>query len=380
MVESIVPEELLLRSKKILFITHLAIGDFTYLQNFFMAFKLAHPHLAVDLWVDERRRTYCFWRWNYLKKYALFDWIKTCPYFNKIYSETYSPFSFKRSIKQARQEKYDIIVSLAIVDIYTYVALARKINNKAFITAYKKNHRGYHPFEQAIIKKINGTTDYVAQSHEHITDVYAAWFEQLFGLQVEKNDRKPFVIIPRVWLLHAKLQLMKWGVNRKNNTFSRVVFINSYAKDKKRSWPLQYVFELIKTIRQNDPWLDIVFIINAPPEHVKFVSKTAYKYSLTQTHIISADLNFFQLPAFIAVSDLVISVETSVMHLASALDIPVIALMRTKNPEWHPWDTGKVSIIQCVQRNDWVRNIPLASVIGLALDHTTLKSSLYRSE
>jgi hypothetical protein len=86
----LIPEELLQRSRKILFISHLAIGDFAYLQNYFLAFSRKYSHLKVDLWVDEVRRTWLFWRWPHLRKYALYDWVEQCPCFNKIYRRTYS--------------------------------------------------------------------------------------------------------------------------------------------------------------------------------------------------------------------------------------------------------------------------------------------------
>ena len=125
MAEQVVPEHLLLSSKKILFITNLTISKFVYAQNYFIAFKQAYPHLAIDLWIDAQQRTFKFWRWKYLKKYILFDWVKACPFFNKIYSETYSPFVVKKSLKQTQLEHYDIIVSLTNENIYTSVKLAQ---------------------------------------------------------------------------------------------------------------------------------------------------------------------------------------------------------------------------------------------------------------
>lgn len=374
MAERVVPEQLLRESKKILFITHLAIGDFTYLQNFFKAFKQAHPHLAVDLWIDERRRTWKFWRWKYLKNYALFDWVKSCSFFNKIYMENYTPRLLKKSISLAKHEQYDIIVSLSTLDVYGYTKLALAIHPHAFIVAHNKTHRRYQFLKKSVQKKINGSFGYTLQPGDHITDVYAAWLDQLFGIHLPKQDRKPFVNIPRVWLIHAKLQLLKWGISHKENRFTRVIFINAYAKDTKRSWPLENVFDLIRTIKQQDLWLDIAYIINAPPEHMDAARKMAYHYSLSNTHITSANLNFFQLPALISISDLVISVETSVMHLATAFDIPVVALMRAKNPEWRPWDSENVTLINCQNRTSWIRNIPLEVVTQAIAQHPALKT------
>ena len=57
MMHSLVPQELLQKSDKILFIAHLALGDFTYMQNCFRAFSEAYPHIKIHIWVDELRRT-----------------------------------------------------------------------------------------------------------------------------------------------------------------------------------------------------------------------------------------------------------------------------------------------------------------------------------
>ena len=58
-----------------------------------------------------------------------------------------------------------------------------------------------------------------------------------------------------------------------------------------------------------------------------------------------------------------ISVETSVMHLASALKVPVVALMRTKNPEWRPWDEQRSFVVHAANRQDWVKDITVDKVL-----------------
>jgi ADP-heptose:LPS heptosyltransferase len=227
--------------------------------------------------------------------------------------------------------------------------------------------------QKYLFKKINGTLPFPPPKDIHISDVYANWFESIFGMHLDAPARVPFINIPRKWILFAKLRLLKWNIDKKTNPFNKVIFINNYAKDNIRSWPLENVFELIKNIKKNDTWGDIIFLINTPPEYLLQVKKMYQKYSLTQTHIVSADLNFFQLPAYIAVSDLIISVETSTIHLAAALDKPVITLMRTKNPEWVPWDNGKITNIFCKHRPDWVKYIPLETVVEAVKNHDILK-------
>lgn len=98
------PESLLQHSDKILFILHLAIGDYTYMQNGFRALKERYPHLQIDLFIDERRRTSDSSKWPALANYSLYDWLKDSIYFNKIYSQTYSPDGYQEAVLSAQRE------------------------------------------------------------------------------------------------------------------------------------------------------------------------------------------------------------------------------------------------------------------------------------
>src|SRR3990172_9391067 len=102
----LISPELLQKVDKILFITHLSLGDFVYMQNYFAAFAQQYPHIKIHIWVDEMRRTRCFWRWKRLEKYAVYDWLAECSWVDKIYSKTYSPALFKKSVHEAQQEQY----------------------------------------------------------------------------------------------------------------------------------------------------------------------------------------------------------------------------------------------------------------------------------
>jgi len=87
-------------------------------------------------------------------------------------------------------------------------------------------------------------------------------------------------------------------------------------------------------------------------------------YPLPRVFLFTANENFFQLLSIISLCDLVVSVETSVMHLAAALKIPVIALMRKKNPEWEPYRAAQTQVLFVKKRSDWVEDIPVEFVMS----------------
>ncbi|PUA20277.1 glycosyltransferase family 9 protein [Glaciimonas sp. PCH181] len=370
MATQLVPQEVLSKVDKVLFIAHLALGDFTYLQNCFKTFSEANPSIKIHIWVDEVRRTNKAADWGHLKKYALYDWLAECPFVEKVYNQTYSPALFEQSILEAKQQNYPCVVSLSTLRPPMYARLARQIAPNGFVVGMKKPV-GLLAFKQRLAyRQLDAALDpdSVVKPGMHISDVYAAWFQQLFGLVSAPASRLPFVEIPAHWRGQAKDQLRRWGFDLGENSPEKVgklLFINPYAKNNKRCWPLERVVELVHSVSQNDAWQGTRFIVNVVPEEMATAKQFFDKNSIDKVRLFSAEDNFFQLPAILLECDLIISVETAVMHLANAVHVPVIALMRQKNPEWAPIDKQNSIVITAANRRDWVKAITVAQVMAV---------------
>ena len=359
----LISNEILQKSRKVLFITHLAIGDFVYLSMFFEEFARQNPHLEIHIWVDEIRRTRCFWRWKLLRNYSLYQWLEQCWFFKKVYSKTYRPKMYKESIAVARQENYDLVVSLATLRPDQYAVLARAIGGKkSFVVGIARKCSWYCFLKRFRFKKLSASIAAKAPGSIHVTDTYAYWFQELFGLVLSAEQRFPKIQIPNVWLLFAKLRLLMWQFDKKSNSFNRVFFINAYAKVNKRTWSLASVAQLITMLKKQDMWNDFHFIVNVPPEY--YVKAVSYfkKYATPSVIVFSAKENFFQLPAMIKICDVIISVETAVMHLAAAFDRPMVVLMRQKNPEWAPLTKAPCRIVTTQKRKQWICDVPVQQV------------------
>lgn len=365
----LVPPDTLANAEKILFVAHLAIGDFLYWQSHLQAFHAAYPHIKIHFFVNELRRTWKWWKWPAMKKYALYDWLETCPFIEKVYSETYSLFALCRTIKRVRREKYPIIVSLASLRPHRYAVLTRMLGPRAFCVGLS-NSSGWQRFNilrWLMYRQLDARCS-VAQANlasgYHITDLYAAWMQQIFGLQI--YDKRPVVKVPRDWQINAKLMLVKWGIAGVENRLvykHKTVFINIFAKDRKRCWPIAAALELIDLLKQQPSFANAYFIFNAMPGELGLMRKSLENYGASRVVLFSAKEHFFQLPAIVGQCDLVISVETAVMHIAAALKVPVVAIMRTKNPEWVPWDRECSRVLMAAKRSDWVKDIAPARVL-----------------
>ena len=373
----LIPPDLLKKSDKILFVAHLALGDFTYLQNCFQAFAYAFPHIKIHLWVDERRRTRRASEWEHLKKYSLYDWLAECPYIEKVYNQTYSPALFRQSIREAQLQQYPVVVSLGVLERHKYALLARKISPHGFVVGQKKRVRPYDFPKHLIYRKLDAFIPaYVSSSHaeQHISDIYAGWFTVLFGIEISPASRFPFLHIPEKWMAYARQQFAAWKFPSnecKSPDVQQVLFLNAFSKSVERSWPLDRVIDLIKALRMQDASQATGFIVNVVPEELERAKKLFSHQQLAHVHLFSAEENFFQLPAILSLCNLIISVETAVMHLANAVHVPVIALMRQKNPEWSPIDKANSMVITVRDRDDWVNKITVDDVIR-ALQETHL--------
>ena len=374
MIEQLVPRKLLLKSNKILFVSHMAIGDFVYYRPFFIAFSKKYPHLRIDIWVDEVRRTYCFWKWNDLKRYSLYDWVRSSSLFGKVYDKTYSPFVLKESVKEAVDEGYPIVVSLGSIRKSYYANLSRSLSPNGFVVAAREKLRWFSFFKKLKYKKLNES--YLLEDvfgHKHVTEDFSAIFTKLFGV---KFDYKKFIyssFIPSDWITYAKLKLLKWGYGPVNCN-GKVVFINSFAKTHKRSWPMKDVMTLIESLKRMDVFFNAIFIVSCTPGKYRKLRKIFKDSDGSQMFLFTADTSFFQLPAIIAVSDLVVSVETSVIHLAAVLRKPVVALMRLKTPNWKPYGSKSKDIVWCKKRSDFIKDISVKRVAAMSRDFVSRKA------
>ena len=363
----LVDPRLLEGSGKILFIAHLALGDFTYMKACFEAFAHAYPQLKLHLWVDERRRTRRASEWETLRRYSLYDWLDACPYFDRVYKETYSPALLRRSIAAARAEAYPVVVSLAMLERHRYAVLARKISPQGFVVGQTKRVRPYDLYKRLCYRKLDAGIPAYAPSGaagQHISDIYAGWFARLFGLRIPPAARFPRLAIPARWRDWARERCAQWGLGRAAGAAGPLVFLNAYSKSRERSWPLERVIALVEAMQARAQWREAGFIVNVVPEELAHARKLFAGRGPARTALFSAEDNFFQLPAMLALCDLVVTVETAVMHLANAVHVPVIALMRRKNPEWAPIDRDNSTVVTVAGRDDWVEAIGVDAVLA----------------
>jgi heptosyltransferase III len=358
--EGLVSSEILQKEDgKVLFVTHLALGDFTYLKTYFSLLKKQYPHLVCDLWIDESRRKF-FTSKKFRAQNVLYQWVASTNIFRKVYQKTFLRENYIKFKKEIAQKKYDLVVSLATLRPYRYARLARRLCPKAFIVGSQKPFGMHNIFKWKAYSNLDQYFSFDAKNlkkDQHINHVYRDWFESVFQLKMTEKNLNPFVDVPGNWIEFVKKEHIK---NYNKDVF--YVFINIFSKDEKRHWQLEKVVELIYSLQSNRRFSRAVFFVNSLPHNYDEVDAYLNRFSRDKIKVFLLKKHFFELPALLSLCSFVISVETSIIHLSTSLGIPTVSLMRTKNLEWVPFCAEKNTIIFTKNKRDVIRSIEVKDV------------------
>ncbi|PAJ74271.1 hypothetical protein CJF42_11280 [Pseudoalteromonas sp. NBT06-2] len=332
------------QANRILYMTHLAIGDFVYQGAFLKEFKEQNPHVELDIWIDDSRTKPKAWHAD--RNTTLCQWLNDESYINQVYPIVKTNSERNHFIKKAHNKNYDLIFFIATTRSESYAKIARKISCTATITGIKSaplksplkswwHFRALDSFYFENSKQL--------QNHNHITNLYQARFKKLIGLEVAENKRALKILPEKKYLLSAQYILSELK-NKYDLVDTKTIFINHLSTTIKRDYQWIQVKELLIKLSSINNKLS--FIINSPPSLLENIEKQINddeQLNKLPIKTFSAMAHFFELPAMIKCCDYVISVETAIMHLASSVGTPQIALIRESARHWRP--LGKSTVL-----------------------------------
>lgn len=341
-------------AKKFLFMGHVAIGDFLYLIPLFDRMKQQFPWLIIDVWTDDLRREPR--KWVSDRNKALRELSAGITAIDHLYPIVSSKEERAKLISRASMQGYDTVLYLASGRAYKFACAARRISPDGKIIGQKGKRWLDKLLGKWISKKVNYTLESSMTPGCHISQHYWSIFNRCFGLAEPKYG------LPYVHQCQPTEQQIstarQWLSIQKPS--ARFIFINGEASNRKKSLPPVYIAQLIKAINISRPQLG--FVINSSPRNCVEVEKElAGKLANIDIHwsIFSAKEQFMMLPAMISQCDLVITVDTSTIHIALGQKIPQIALMKKSSERcWAPFS---LAIIHFEERQ--VEDIEISDVV-----------------
>ncbi|MCV2886157.1 hypothetical protein OE749_15800 [Aestuariibacter sp. AA17] len=367
----LIPNTTLLNAKRMLYMTHLALGDFVFQGMYLRALKKKYPSLHIDVWIDDCRDRPKAWAGG--RNSALTQWLESVPFVEEIYPIVASSEEREQLIQQAKQCDYDIVVCIATTRTNKYAEIVQNIGQDAFTVATRPSSWVSQLLHWHQFKKINAILDLNDDHNKHISAIYRSRFESIFGtLMLEKEDLYGL----RLSVPESKKEAIETSIaNRfthigpERYTALKKVFINHLSTTEKRDYTWDQVVEVMKGIEAKQP--NTVFVLNVPPnalDNTHSQLQRALANSSIKAIAFSAVNDFFELPAMLEACDLVITVETAIMHIAASMDKQQVVLMRESAAAWTPLRA------QCILRAE--RRVDEISARDVVMACTPLLSKL----
>lgn len=323
-------------ARRLLYMSHLAIGDYLYQGVWLNALKAKYPELGIDVWFDDCRRKPHSWAAG--RNRTLGEWLGAEGSFDTLYPIVGNLSERKTQIAAARDRDYDLIVFVGKNRSEQFAKVARQISSSAFIVATSSKPLGKPLAKWWYFRRLDArlSFDDYAQKYRRITKIYAAIFNAIFGLTAEDAGHQELLKIKYAadYVQKAKRFIDSFPAEDKQRA---LVFVNHISTGARKDYPWAQTRAVI--LELNKRFSNLAFIVNSPPD----------RFAETRTQIESDDElrevaisaftatdSFFELPAVMAECDFSISVDTATSHLAASLSVPQVVIMANDVKLWQP--------------------------------------------
>ena len=337
----LIPADSMSKATRVLYMTHLAIGDFVYQGPHLQALQQKYPHIQLDIWIDDLRDRSKSWHMG--RNTTLCQWLEDQPFIHDIYPIAESAPQRQELIRRAQQRNYDVIFFIATQRSEVYAKVARAISSTAKIVGTQSK-----ALQNPIQKwwRFNRIDGYLkeksipAQHRQHIRDLQGFRFQTLVGVKSDKGTLQ--ISPPELW--RQKTQEL---LNRHTwDPATQWLLLNPMSTSVKRdlSWPK--TLGLIEALYHSNPRRS--FVLNLPPDQFATIEERLGSEPLGPAITIlpfTAAEHFYQLPAMLSCVNYVVTVETAIMHLAASVGTRQTALVRDSAKHWRP--LGDSQVVEC---------------------------------
>ncbi|MCB0731284.1 MAG: hypothetical protein KDC88_09645 [Ignavibacteriae bacterium] len=139
----------------------------------------------------------------------------------------------------------------------------------------------------------------------------------------------------------------------------KIIIINNEPEELKNKWSTENLVKLISNLVSTGNYYFFYIEENIEPE-IKRILESEIKV----LHYINKN-NFSEIYEILSISDLIITCDSTIMHLAGLFDIPQISIFGITNPfNWAPIGVNK----KFLKRSDLINDITSENVYDLSLE------------
>ena len=279
--------------RKVLFLRPEKIGDMVISFPVFDGLRKQYPHIKISILGSPRN----------------FAIIKNDPRFDKIYLYRKSLFPALSVIKEMRKEKYDCVVDMIGDDSVTALFLSQlSAPGKPRIGVGKERFREYYDYNYAY--RTNNTAHVIENTLKLL---------EAFGIDSSRVSgyAPPYVTETEKQFAHD------WVTSQKSDGSVRLVGYNLSAGAPSRLWAEDKTERLVQSLlkRYQDMRLVLITIPSERDRGERLVTKFGDRLVL-----IPDKLSLTKVSAVISELDVLISPDTSLVHIARSFQVPVVGL------------------------------------------------------
>jgi ADP-heptose:LPS heptosyltransferase len=235
-----------------------------------------------------------------------------------------------------RRERFDCVIDLVKGDSTSILFLIRMIvKGKPRIGLRKLKFKPYYEFSYC--------DDPFEQEHMARTTL-----EALRPFGIDPKLAKPYVA-PYISDASNRLADSFFSQVSNETNISRpplLVGLNLSAGHPSRRWPLPDYKELVARLGGEYGQTVRLVLITTPKE--RYLAEEILSSTSDKTLVIPPNLSISQVAGIVARLDLVVSPDTSIIHIARAFQIPVVGLYtaeRMNLKHWHPYGAQEGAVI-----------------------------------
>ena len=289
---------------KVLLIRHEKIGDVV---------------IALTL-VDEIKRHFPDCKVSFMASKQNAVVVRNDPRFDKI-------FVFKKSLKEdlrmalkARREKFDCVIDLITHDSVTSMLLTRFCGPKAVkVGIGKADHQDYYSLH--LPHPLRNTDRHILDFHLDLVKVLGA------------EPSRPGRYVP-LYINDTSNEKAREYYSSLNLTNELKIGLNISSGEPTRNWGADNFAVLAERLLERIENSELIIITSSHEYDLGLKIKNAHS---RRVHIVPQGLDFIEVSAVIRDLDMLVSPDTSLVHVAGAFNVPVVALYRRFMDEYKFW-------------------------------------------
>ncbi len=292
--------------RRVLFLRHDKIGDMVLTLSAFHTLKHFYPAIEIGV----------------LASRANAKIVENDPSVSYVHIHEKSVRGLWNTFKTLRTQKYDIVIDLMKGASVTSLILAMAAAPGSYrIGVDKEAFARYYDYFSQVWRN--------DELKLHITEIFRATLAPM-GIPLDDG-----VLHGGVKLSAAELHKGKKIAEAiRDGRYSTCVFLNASAGKLDRTWADEKFIRFAGLVSRTYP--EVKFVISYAPEDIK-LARNAAAAGNENVSLIPDGLSIIDIIALLPHMDLVISVDTSICHIAAEMDVPLIALYSGDEANFSRW-------------------------------------------